>query len=101
MEEEKDESDSGSERREEDRGRPKRGEGYGSSSSSVPRDGPAGVKAAWRAEAERQTGLRLERLRKVWLIVVAAAVLLPPLVVGVLLGAGAVVYVCMRTMRAR
>lgn len=58
-----------------------------------------GVKAAWRAEAEEQRDRRLERLRKFWLVLVAAVVLLPPYLWGVLAAAGGVVYICIRMVR--
>lgn len=60
----------------------------------VHRDG-AGIKAAWRAEAEEQRDRRLVRLRRFWLLLVAAVVLLPPSVVSLLALGSAIVYICM------
>ncbi|SPQ26068.1 7b963a06-a7a8-48b9-85b6-6ad3ccded636 [Thermothielavioides terrestris] len=69
----------------------------GEDPGSSPTDG-SGVKAAWRAEADEEKDRRLERLRRLWLLLVAAVVLLPPSLVGVLMVGGAVVYICMRAM---
>ncbi|KAK4250539.1 hypothetical protein C7999DRAFT_38384 [Corynascus novoguineensis] len=85
-----------------DRGRgrggfPSQGFHFSRARGSAPRDG-AGAKAAWRAEAEEQRDRRLERLRQFWLLLVAAVVLLPPSVVGLLVVGAAVVYICMGRM---
>ncbi|KAK4242419.1 hypothetical protein C8A03DRAFT_40234 [Achaetomium macrosporum] len=60
----------------------------------------SGIKAAWRSEAEEGRARKLERLRRFWLLLAAAVVLLPPSLLGVLMVGSAVVYGCIRMRRS-
>ncbi len=53
---------------------------------------------AWRAEAEVEKDRRLGQLRRFWLLIVAAVVLLPPYLLGVLAAGAAAVYIGVRAV---
>ena len=59
-----------------------------------------GIKAAWRAEAAEERDRWLEQLRRAGLFLVAAIVLLPPYLLGLLTVAAVLVYICMATMKS-
>ncbi|KAK1750694.1 hypothetical protein QBC47DRAFT_309134 [Echria macrotheca] len=58
------------------------------------------VKAAWRGEAAQARNQWVEQLRRFWLLLAAAVVLLPPYLLGTLTVGAGVVYACILTMRS-
>ena len=59
-----------------------------------------GEKRAWKAAANGEAqARRVEKLRRVGLLVLAAIVLLPPYLLGLLAAGGSVLYVCIAAVR--
>ena len=61
----------------------------------------SGEKRAWKAAANNgeAQARRVEKLRRVGLLVLAAIVLLPPYLLGLLAAGGSVLYVCIAAVR--